>query len=56
MQVMDEGSDCSSPVSFPSITGTMAPGKQQVVVLKKRIFLVMESPVTSVVGEKSGRS
>ncbi|XP_030255531.1 uncharacterized protein LOC115570881 isoform X2 [Sparus aurata] len=36
MRVMDEGSDCSSPGSFPRITGTVALGKQQVVALKKR--------------------
>ena len=30
----------------------MAPGKQCVVVLKKQIFLVIESPIMSVVGVK----
>ena len=56
MRVMDEGSDYSSPGSFARITGTVASGKQQVVVLKKQIFLVMESPIIRVVGEKRGRS
>ena len=55
IRVMDEGSDCSSLGCFPKITGTVAPGRQQVVALKKRIFLVIESPIIRVVGEKSGR-
>lgn len=37
------------------MTGTVAPGKQCVIALKKRIFLVIESPIISVVGGKRGR-
>ena len=35
--------------------GTVAPGKQRVIALKKQMFLVMESPIIRVVGGKSGR-
>lgn len=38
------------------MVGTVAPGKQCVIALKKRIFLVIESPIISVVGGKRGRS
>lgn len=34
---------------------TVAPGKQRVIELKKRMFLVIESPIIRVVGWKSGR-
>lgn len=37
------------------ITGTVAPGKQCVVTLKKRTFLIMESPISRVVGGNRGR-
>ena len=36
------------------MTGTVAPGKQCVAVLKKRMFLIMEFPTINVVGEKRG--
>lgn len=34
---------------------TFAPGKHRVTALKKRMFLIMESPTIKVVGGKSGR-
>ena len=54
-RVMEDGRDCSSPGSFSRISRTVAPGRQQVVALKKRIFRVIESPMIRVVGGKSGR-
>ncbi|XP_049919744.1 uncharacterized protein LOC126409004 [Epinephelus moara] len=41
--------------SLSLIFVTVAPGKQWVVELKKRMFLVMESPTMAVVGGNSGR-
>eukprot|EP00064_Thunnus_orientalis_P018752 superscaffoldBa00004421_g18858 len=37
------------------MSGTVAPGKQCVAVLKKRLFLIMEPPPISVVGAKRGQ-
>ena len=37
------------------MTGTVAPGKQRVIVLKKRTCLMIESPTINVVGGKRGR-
>lgn len=37
------------------MTGTVAAGKQSVVALKKRTFLIIKSPIITVVGENSGR-
>lgn len=34
--------------------GTVAPGKQRVIVFKKQKFLVMESSIIDVVGRKRG--
>ena len=43
------------PGSSPRMSLTVAPGKQRVVALKKRTFLKMLSPTSSVVGLKRGR-
>ena len=52
---MEGGRERSSVGSSSNITGTVDPGKQCVAALKKRTFLIIESPTISVVGEKSGR-
>lgn len=36
------------------MTGTVAPGRQRVIALKKRMFLVIDSPMINVVGGKRG--
>ena len=55
IRVMEDGSESNNSGSLLIIAGTVAPGKQRVDALKKRISLVMESPTISVVGEKRGR-
>lgn len=55
IQFMDDGRDCDSPGSFFVMTGTVAPGKQCVTALQKRMFWVIESPPIREVGEKMGR-
>lgn len=46
------GSDERSDNSLSSMSGTVAPGRQFVMALAKRIFLVMESVMMSVLGGK----
>lgn len=52
---MEDKSERSSPGSLSKMTGSVAPGKQRVVILKKRMCLIMESPTIKVVGVKRGR-
>ena len=52
---IEAGSDCSREGSLSRMSGTVAPGKQCVAALKKRVFLIMESPTISVVGGNRGR-
>lgn len=54
-RLIEDGSERSRPGSLSRMTGTVAPGKQCVVELKKRMFLVMESPTIRVVRRKRGR-
>ena len=49
------GSDAISPGSLAMMSGVVAPGKQCVTALMKRMFLMMESPIIRVVGGISGR-
>ena len=51
---MDDGSDGREPRSFSKMSVTVAPGKQSVVALKKRTFLINESPIIRDEGEKRG--
>lgn len=51
---MGDGSDWSSPGSLSRITRSVAPGKQWVATLKKRVFLIMESSTIRVVGSGWG--
>lgn len=51
----ETGSEGSKSRSLSVMTGTVAPGKQRVMVFAKRIPLVMESPMINVVGGKRGR-
>lgn len=54
--VMEVGREGSNSKSLSKMTGTVAPGKQRVMALKKRMFLVMESPMINVVvGEERTR-
>ena len=55
MRTTDGGRDRMIPGSSPRMSLTVAPGKQRVVALKKRTFLKMLSPTSSVVGLKRGR-
>lgn len=52
---MEVGSDGRIFWRFFRMTGTVAPGKQRVVALKKRTLLIIESPIISVLGGKSGQ-
>ena len=51
---MEDGRELISSGSLSRMDVTLAPGKQRVVALKKRIFLVMLSPTIKVVGETRG--
>lgn len=53
--VMEAGSEGSKQRILSIITGTVAPGKQRVIALMKRMSLVMESPMINVVGGMRGR-
>ena len=52
--LMEEGSEGSRSRSLSTMTGTVAPEKLCVMTLKKRISLVMESPMINVVGGGRG--
>jgi len=52
---IEDGRERSRPGISSSMTWTVAPGKPCVVALKKRTFLIMESPTNSVVGGKRGQ-
>ena len=54
-RLVEDGSECSRPGSLSRMTRIVAPGRQCVVELKKRMFLVMESLTISIVGRKRGR-
>ena len=55
MRFMEIGSDGIRALTLARMSTTLAPGKQCVTALKNRIPLVMESPMITVVGGKSGR-
>ena len=52
---MEAGSEGSKFRNLSRITGTVAPGKQRVIALKKWMSLVIESPMINVVGGMRGR-
>ena len=51
---MEDGRELISSGSLFRMDVTLAPGKQCVVALKERIFLVMLSPTIKVVGKRKG--
>ncbi len=52
---MEDGRERNSAGSLFNMSRTVEQGKQCVAALKKRTFLIIESPTIKVVGEKSGR-
>ncbi len=52
---IEAGAVCNRPGNLARMSGTFAPGKQSVVVLKKWMFLMMKSTTSRVVGVKRGR-
>ncbi len=53
--LMEVGSEGIRSRSLSNMSGTVAPGKWCVMAFKKRMPLVMESPMIRVVGAKRGR-
>lgn len=54
MRWTEEGSERRREGIFSVMSANVAPGKGRVMALKKRIPLIMESPMMAVVGGKSG--